>query len=101
MFFIYWFFFFSSRRRHTICALVAGVQTCALPICLLAAAANLAILALPPDSWAIVGLRFVTGACMAGIYPVGMRLAAGWARGDIGLLENGRATLGESMCTYV
>src|SRR3546814_6386953 len=32
-----WFgcFFFSSRRRHTRCALVTGVQTCALPICLL------------------------------------------------------------------
>src|SRR3546814_18213698 len=31
----YWFcFFFSSRRRHTRCALVTGVQTCALPICL-------------------------------------------------------------------
>src|SRR3546814_5652470 len=35
----YWFvlfvvlFFFSSRRRHTRCALVTGVQTCALPIC--------------------------------------------------------------------
>src|SRR3546814_6220228 len=28
----YLFFFFSSRRRHTICALVTGVQTCALPI---------------------------------------------------------------------
>src|SRR3546814_1467488 len=33
----YWFlylsfFFFSSRRRHTRCALVTGVQTCALPI---------------------------------------------------------------------
>src|SRR3546814_2553059 len=27
------FFFFSSRRRHTRCALVTGVQTCALPIC--------------------------------------------------------------------
>src|SRR3546814_9972500 len=27
-------FFFSSRRRHTICALVTGVQTCALPISL-------------------------------------------------------------------
>src|SRR3546814_4014550 len=29
-----WFvyFFFSSRRRHTRCALVTGVQTCALPI---------------------------------------------------------------------
>src|SRR3546814_19648403 len=25
-------FFFSSRRRHTMCALVTGVQTCALPI---------------------------------------------------------------------
>src|SRR3546814_15712166 len=29
-----WFVFFrSSRRRHTRCALVTGVQTCALPIC--------------------------------------------------------------------
>src|SRR3546814_10540967 len=28
------FFFFSSRRRHTRCALVTGVQTCALPICI-------------------------------------------------------------------
>src|SRR3546814_9566868 len=26
------FIFFSSRRRHTRCALVTGVQTCALPI---------------------------------------------------------------------
>src|SRR3546814_7732782 len=31
MFFSY--FFFSSRRRHTSCALVTVVQTCALPIC--------------------------------------------------------------------
>src|SRR3546814_5975874 len=30
------FFFFSSRRRHTRCALVTGVQTCALPIFILA-----------------------------------------------------------------
>src|SRR3546814_4919627 len=29
-------FFFSSRRRHTRCALVTGVQTCALPILTLA-----------------------------------------------------------------
>src|SRR3546814_4729887 len=27
-------FVFSSRRRHTRCALVTGVQTCALPICM-------------------------------------------------------------------
>src|SRR3546814_5140253 len=31
---MYSFFFFSSRRRHTRCALVTGVQTCALPILL-------------------------------------------------------------------
>src|SRR3546814_2978523 len=30
--FVYVCFFFSSRRRHTRCALVTGVQTCALPI---------------------------------------------------------------------
>src|SRR3546814_1552720 len=30
--FEFFFFFFSSRRRHTRCALVTGVQTCALPI---------------------------------------------------------------------
>src|SRR3546814_3093965 len=33
MFFVFSLcFFFSSRRRHTRCALVTGVQTCALPI---------------------------------------------------------------------
>src|SRR3546814_4802338 len=31
-FFVCRLFFFSSRRRHTRCALVTGVQTCALPI---------------------------------------------------------------------
>src|SRR3546814_5252658 len=29
---LYIYFFLSSRRRHTRCALVTGVQTCALPI---------------------------------------------------------------------
>src|SRR3546814_8654544 len=33
MFSCLFLFFFSSRRRHTRCALVTGVQTCALPIC--------------------------------------------------------------------
>src|SRR3546814_13176592 len=32
MIFVSCSFFFSSRRRHTRCALVTGVQTCALPI---------------------------------------------------------------------
>src|SRR3546814_177065 len=34
-------FFFSSRRRHTRCALVTGVQTCALPISAATAACKL------------------------------------------------------------
>src|SRR3546814_2725387 len=32
LFILLYVFFFSSRRRHTRCALVTGVQTCALPI---------------------------------------------------------------------
>src|SRR3546814_5976640 len=45
-------FFFSSRRRHTRCALVTGVQTCALPIYLERVLRNLALeylLKLNPD----------------------------------------------------
>src|SRR3546814_15772579 len=38
-------FFFTSRRRHTICALVTGVQVCALPICRASAEAQAAALA--------------------------------------------------------
>src|SRR3546814_4454520 len=36
-------FFFSSRRRHTRCALVTGVQTCALPIYCLCASTGFAL----------------------------------------------------------
>src|SRR3546814_14804434 len=42
MFVVFVFFFFSSRRRHTRCALVTGVQTCALPISLGLACAGVA-----------------------------------------------------------
>src|SRR3546814_15459944 len=45
-------FFFSSRRRHTRCALVTGVQTCALPICATRAArADAAIAARRPGAY--------------------------------------------------
>src|SRR3546814_10361620 len=40
------YFFFSSRRRHTRCALVTGVQTCALPISAQRAVAAAQLLAL-------------------------------------------------------
>src|SRR3546814_1769295 len=46
------FFFFSSRRRHTRCALVTGVQTCALPIWLAPGrrAGRIRARAVPPES---------------------------------------------------
>src|SRR3546814_10096170 len=44
-------FFFSSRRRHTRCALVTGVQTCALPIFVSIAA----LLAVPLSACTTVG----------------------------------------------
>ena len=53
---------------------------------LVVAGANALILAFEPASPAVIVLRFVTGMCMAGIYPVGMKLAASWARGDMGLM---------------
>src|SRR3546814_13712856 len=44
-------FFYSSRRRHTRCALVTGVQTCALPISATASAAMVITISgpKPPD----------------------------------------------------
>jgi MFS family permease len=66
---------------------------------LVAAGANAAILAFEPASGAVVALRFVTGACMAGVYPVGMKMATTWARGDMGLLIGllvGALTLGSA-----
>lgn len=68
---------------------------------LLGAAANAAILVLPAaGAEAIIAARFLTGATLAGVYPVGMKLAAGWAdRGDTGLtvgLLVGGVTLGSA-----
>lgn len=66
---------------------------------LIAAAANGAILLVEPTSVLVIALRFVTGACMAGLYPVGMKMAATWAKRDTGLLVGllvGALTLGSA-----
>ncbi|MEX3965708.1 MFS transporter [Paraburkholderia sp. EG286B] len=66
---------------------------------LVAAVATASLAFLPPVGGAVVALRFVTGMCMAGVYPVGMRLAATWAQGDLGLLVGllvGALTLGSA-----
>src|SRR3546814_7371174 len=49
-------FFFSSRRRHTRCALVTGVQTCALPICYDRRSTVNGCLISSPTGWATVAL---------------------------------------------
>ena len=66
---------------------------------LVAAAANAMILLVEPTSLIVVVFRFVTGACMAGVYPVGMKIASTWANGDLGLLVAilvGALTLGSA-----
>src|SRR3546814_12209526 len=68
-------FFFSSRRRHTRCALVTGVQTCALPISVALALPN-------PESQ------------IPNPAPKRIALCAGEASGDLlgaGLIEQLRA----------
>jgi len=64
-----------------------------------AAAANLALLAVPIGGWEAVSLRALTGAAMAGVYPVAMKIATGWGKTDrallIGLLV-GALTIGSA-----
>ena len=64
-----------------------------------AAAANASILLVAPgDMWVYVA-RFITGVCMAGVYPIGMKMVASWAKDDLGLLVAilvGALTLGSA-----
>src|SRR4029453_14770374 len=64
------------------------------------ATANALLLVIDPSTWAAPALRLATGICMAGVYPVGMKLASTWARGDMGLLVGilvGALTLGSAL----
>src|SRR3546814_9993473 len=79
-------FFFSSRRRHTRCALVTGVQTCALPI-FNQDGADLAPVGVPqsedPYSQQLSNIADVT------------------QNGDNGIVQIGRASCRERVCQYV
>jgi MFS family permease len=78
---------FDLRRLFATAALGAGL-------------ANLAILGFEPTATAVPLLRFLTGFCLAGVYPVGMKLAATWAKADLGLLIGllvGALTLGSAL----
>jgi MFS family permease len=66
----------------------------------LAAAANAALPVLPVGGDLAIALRVLTGLLLAGVYPVGMKMAAGWGLRDRGFLVGllvGALTLGSSL----
>ena len=78
---------FDSRRVFALSALCAAL-------------ANLALLALPVGGNAAIAMRFLTGVFLAGVYPVGMKIAVGWTQGARGYLVGalvGALTLGSAM----
>src|SRR3546814_3914004 len=92
-------FFFSSRRRHTRCALVTGVQTCALPIW------ALLLLGVPgtAKTWvsehlsaAISGASTLLVQGTSGTPEEAIRYGWNYAR-----LQIGRASCRERVCQYV
>ena len=70
-------------------------------LCALAGAiANALLLLVNPATAVAPMLRFATGMALAGIYPVGMKLASTWAKGDMGLMVGilvGALTLGSAL----
>ena len=62
---------FNARRVFMVCALLAG-------------ASNAAIVVIPPGLPLLLALRFATGVFLAGVYPVGMKIAASWFQRGLG-----------------
>ena len=61
------------RLLYAVCAIVGAL-------------ANLAFIHAEPGSTLSIILRLLTGAVIAGVYPVGMKLAMSWSKGDAGML---------------
>ena len=64
---------FDPRRVFQACAAIGGL-------------ASISALAFDPDSPGLLAIRFVSGASMAGIYPLGMKMISSWAERDMGIL---------------
>src|SRR3546814_3300169 len=95
--FFFCYFFFSSRRRHTRCALVTGVQTCALPISIQTVTGHIAL------ATANVWLRAIIILAIgipAAIYWDVQGMAATMLVSSI-LGQIGRASCRERVCQYV
>jgi MFS family permease len=77
---------FDPRRVFAVSAVCAGI-------------ANAALLILVPGSFLAIAARVATGALLAGVYPVGMKIAVGWGQKDRGFLVGalvGALTLGSA-----
>ncbi|MEP3302472.1 MAG: MFS transporter, partial [Roseibium sp.] len=61
------------RRLFALCAIAAAL-------------ANAALLVVTPGGNLAIMARFVTGALLAGVYPVGLKIAVGWGQKDRGFL---------------
>src|SRR3546814_4784430 len=90
--FVVSYFFCSSRRRHTRCALVTGVQTCALPICW-AFIPHRALKPAPDSSVAMATKATTRAALPPGAWTI--------SNTTIAVPEIGRASCRERVCQYV
>ncbi len=78
---------FDPRKVFALCALFA-------------AAINATLVASEPGGNAAIAARFATGALLAGVYPVGMKITVGWGDRDRGFLVGalvGALTLGSAL----
>src|SRR3546814_7835500 len=99
MMILYIVFFFSSRRRHTRCALVTGVQTCALPIYVRSVWISDVHLG-TPGSQAVALLDFLRTVESEHLYLVG-DIIDGWQLRRSWYWQIGRASCRERVCQYV
>ncbi|MCP3917659.1 MAG: MFS transporter [bacterium] len=79
----------SAAKLFAVCALLGALANASIPALDGAGGPGLAI-----------GMRFVTGICLAGVYPPGMKLVASWSKADRGLtigLLVGALTLGSAL----
>ncbi|QEX18659.1 MFS transporter [Hypericibacter terrae] len=67
---------YDPRRVFAVSAICAGI-------------ANASLLVLVPGSVPAIAARVATGALLAGVYPVGMKIAVGWGQKDRGFLVGG------------
>src|SRR3546814_20962067 len=94
-------FFFSSRRRHTRCALVTGVQTCALPILVFTATDSQGGAAGDNSDYAVDSISFSRQTLLDADGQIGCTGGFQYgADGAGGVKQIGRASCRERECQY-